>query len=374
MAEVTVEPAPSLGYLLPTRELVMSDRPDTGPLLALAQTAEALGFSGLWVGDSLLARPRHDPLTLLAAIAATTRRASIGTAILMPALRNPVVLAQQVATVDQLANGRLILGVGIGADNPGVRAEFRAAGVNFGDRLGLTLEGLRLCRALWSGAPVDWQGRWTLEGQTLGPRPHRANGPPIWMASMVPAGLERTGRRFDGWLPIAPEDPAALGQRWQQVQVSAAAAGRADAVTAALYLTVALDADTPRAEAQLNDYLARYYAPVPGNIMRRAQACYAGPADGLIERLNQYRDCGMRHIILRFAGDQLRHLEAVAGIALASSGQTVATAKAIDRPPAPQAGLTRCPPAADDGAASSSPPRRCSYPAAAPCARAGPRK
>lgn len=316
MPDVTPEASIKLGYLLPTREQVMTDRPETGPLLALAQTAEALGFSGLWVGDSLLARPRHDPLTLLAAIAATTRSASIGTAILMPALRNPVVLAQQVATVDQLANGRLILGVGIGADNPAVRAEFRAAGVNFGDRLGLTLEGLRLCRALWSGAPVDWQGRWTLEGQTLGPRPRQTNGPPIWMASMVPAGLERTGRRFDGWLPIAPEDPAALGQRWQQVQASAAAAGRAEAVTAALYLTVALDVDTQRAEAQLNDYLARYYAPVPGNIMRRAQACYAGPADGLIERLNQYRDCGMRHVILRFAGDQLRHLEAVARIAL----------------------------------------------------------
>jgi alkanesulfonate monooxygenase SsuD/methylene tetrahydromethanopterin reductase-like flavin-dependent oxidoreductase (luciferase family) len=312
MVDVTAEPSITLGYLLPTREQVMSDRSATGPLLALAQTAEALGFTGLWVGDSLLARTRHDPLTLLAALAATTRRIALGTAILMPALRNPVVLAQQVATLDQLATGRLILGVGIGADNPAVRAEFRAAGVDFGDRLGLTLEGLRLCRALWSGTAVDWQGRWTLQGQTLGPRPHQPGGPPIWMASMVPAGLARTGRLFDGWLPIAPEDPEALGQRWQQVQASARDAGRADAVTAALYLTVALDADTQRAEAQLNDYLARYYAPVPGPIMRRAQACYAGPVAGLVERLARYRDCGMRHVILRFAGDQLRHLEITA--------------------------------------------------------------
>ena len=62
--------APRLGYLLPTRERVMEGRPQTGPLLDLAVRAEQLGFDSVWVGDSLLARPRHDPLTLLAAMAA----------------------------------------------------------------------------------------------------------------------------------------------------------------------------------------------------------------------------------------------------------------------------------------------------------------
>src|SRR5471032_2916512 len=65
---------PRLGYLLPTRERIMEGVHETGPLLALAEKAEALGFDSVWVGDSLLARPRHDPLTLLAAVAARTRR------------------------------------------------------------------------------------------------------------------------------------------------------------------------------------------------------------------------------------------------------------------------------------------------------------
>ena len=100
---------PRLGYLLPTRERVMSGQDETGSLLALAEKAERLGYDSLWVGDSLLARPRHDPLTLLAAVAARTRKPELGTAVLLPALRNPVVLAQQIATLDRISEGRVIL-------------------------------------------------------------------------------------------------------------------------------------------------------------------------------------------------------------------------------------------------------------------------
>ena len=66
---------PKLGYLLPTRERVMEKHYETGSLLALAERAESLGFDSIWVGDSVTARPRHDPLTLLAAVAARTRKA-----------------------------------------------------------------------------------------------------------------------------------------------------------------------------------------------------------------------------------------------------------------------------------------------------------
>src|SRR5262249_11104096 len=127
--------APRIGYLLPTREQVMEGRPAAAPLLALAERAEGLGFDSIWVGASLLARPRHAPLTLLAAVAARTRRAELGTAVLLPALRNPVVLAQQIATLDQISQGRYILGVGIASDNPPIRAEFVAAGVPLANRL-----------------------------------------------------------------------------------------------------------------------------------------------------------------------------------------------------------------------------------------------
>src|SRR5882757_1083553 len=154
---------PRLGYLLPTRERIMEGVHETAPLLALAEKAEALGFDSVWVGDSLLARPRHDPLTLLAAVAARVPRVELGTAVLLPALRNPVVLAQQVATLDQISEGRLILGVGIASDVPNIRTEFTAAGVPFEKRVGRMLEGLRLARALWTGQPVEWDGLWRVQ-------------------------------------------------------------------------------------------------------------------------------------------------------------------------------------------------------------------
>src|SRR5207302_6154136 len=100
-----------IGYLLPTRERIMAGQPQASSLLELAERAERLGFDSVWAGDSLLARPRHEPLTLLAAVASRVRRVDVGTAVLLPALRNPVLLAHQVATLDQVAEGRLILGL-----------------------------------------------------------------------------------------------------------------------------------------------------------------------------------------------------------------------------------------------------------------------
>src|SRR5882762_9924798 len=78
---------PRIGYLLPTREQVMQGRPEAAALLALAERAEGLGYDSIWVGDSILARPRHEPLTLLSAVAALTRKAELGTAVLLPARR-----------------------------------------------------------------------------------------------------------------------------------------------------------------------------------------------------------------------------------------------------------------------------------------------
>ncbi|HEY1410715.1 MAG TPA: LLM class flavin-dependent oxidoreductase, partial [Rhodopila sp.] len=195
---------PPLGYLLPTRESIMEGRPQTGPLLTLAERAASLGFASVWVGDSLTARPRHDPLTLLAAVSGRIPNVTIGTAVLLPMLRNPVILAHQIATLDQLAGGNLILGVGFAADRPNIRTEFAAAGVPFEHRIGRMLEGLRLCRALWSGQPVDWEGRWQTTQAVIGPTPARPGGPLLWIGGNLPASLDRAGKFFDGWFPIAP--------------------------------------------------------------------------------------------------------------------------------------------------------------------------
>ncbi len=302
-----------IGYLLPTREMIIAGRPEVAPLLALAARAETLGFDSLWLGDSLLAKPRHEPLTLLAAVAGRCPKLELGTAVLLPALRNPVLLAQQIATLDQAAEGRLVLGVGIARDVPAIRAEFAAAGVPFDKRVGRMLEGLRLARALWSGEPVTWSGRWPLDDAQLAPLPHRPGGPPIWYGGSAPAGLERTGRNFDGWFPNGP-NPEMFAERLQTVRQHARDAGRdPDGITGAIYLTLTIDDDADRGMARIDDFLFRYYNQ-PAAEMKRSQDCYAGPVSGAAAWLKAYADAGAEHIVLRFAGDHDRHLESLSGI------------------------------------------------------------
>jgi alkanesulfonate monooxygenase SsuD/methylene tetrahydromethanopterin reductase-like flavin-dependent oxidoreductase (luciferase family) len=299
-----------IGYLLPTREQVMEGRPEAAPLLALAERAEGLGFDSVWVGDSILARPRHEPLTLLSAVAARARRIELGTAVLLPALRNPVVLAHGVATLDQISEGRFILGVGIASDVPNIRAEFTACGVPFEKRVGRMLEGLRLARELWSGQPVSWNGRWVVDNATLGPVPHRPGGPPIWIGGMVRASLERVGRLYDGWFPNAP-DPARWQAQWAEIHGIARAAGRDPArLTGAVYLTLTIDDDSTTAEARMNAFIERYYGR-PAAEMRALQATFAGSADAAAAWLAEWVRAGAQHLVLRFAGDPLRHLDAI---------------------------------------------------------------
>ena len=297
------------GYLVPTREAVMQGAPATAPLLDLAVRAERLGYDSVWVGDSLLARPRHDPLTLLAAIAARTEHATLGTAVLLPAYRSPVILAQQLATLDQVSEGRLVVGVGIAADRPNIRAEFEAAGVPFDKRVGRLLEGLQLMRALWRGEPVSWDGRWTLREAMLGPLPHREGGPPIWGAGSHPNALARAGRAMDGWLPIWPDEGGEWRRMFEIVKSHAAAAGRPQP-TGAHYLTCCIDGPTA-ALARVDDFLERYYG-VPGAAMRRAQACFGGSAEQTADWMQDFVDAGVEHIVLRFAGDHVRHLNTFA--------------------------------------------------------------
>lgn len=299
-----------VGVLLPTREAVMSGRFEVAPLLRMAERVEAAGYDSIWVGDSLTARPRFEPLTLLAAVAARTRRPLLGTAVLLPALRHPLILAHLVATVDRITEGRLVLGVGIAPDSPATRKEFEAAGVPFAQRVGRLEESITICRQLWAGSEVTFQGRyWSLGGARLLPTPHRAGGPPIWMGGEVEAATRRAGRLADAWLPISVT-PEAWAQGWARVQESARAArGKTDHLTAALYTTINIGRDAKTAEAELRRFVEAYYA-APYEAIARTQGFHAGDPASCLDRLQGFVRAGVRHIVLRFGGgDQAEQLE-----------------------------------------------------------------
>ena len=291
-----------LGYLLPTRERIMSSSPSVRPMIDAAMRASDLGFDSIWAGDSLLARPRHDPITLLAGVAGAIPHVEVGTAVLLPALRNPVVLAQQLATLDQIAEGKLIVGAGIAPDTPAVRAEFTAAGVPFERRVGRFMEGLQLCRALWTGEPVSWQGRWSIDQAALAPVPFREGGPAIWTAATVKPGIERAAKHYDGWFPIGP-DPITFKQQNEEFRAAAVEAGRNfEDLTTAIYLTVSIMNDPSEAEATIDDYLQMYYN-APPTALRSFQACKGGTSDEVMSFLRSFVDGGAEHLVIRCVGD-----------------------------------------------------------------------
>ncbi len=300
-----------IGYLLPTRERIMVGVHATRPILELAERAEGLGFDSLWIGDSVTAKPRHDALTLLAAVAARTQRVQIGSAVLLPMLRNPVLLAHQVATIDQISEGRLILGVGTARDVPAIRREFQATDTPFEKRIGRMLEGLRLAKALWAGGPVDWDGRWQVEQGEVAPLPHRLGGPPIWGGGSADGALKRAGRYFDGWFPSGPSDPAVFGQNLARVREYAEAAGRApDAVTPAMYVTISIDDDAGKADAALNAYLENYYS-LPADRLRRQQAAFAGSQAAVAAWLRGFVEAGCRHLCIRPVGEDHAQMDRI---------------------------------------------------------------
>ncbi|PPR09785.1 MAG: F420-dependent glucose-6-phosphate dehydrogenase [Alphaproteobacteria bacterium MarineAlpha11_Bin1] len=291
-----------LGYLLPTRERIMVGNHDVQEILALGDLAEDLGVDSVWIGDSLLAKPRHDPLTLIGAIAGRTNRVKIGTAVLLPMLRNPVLLAHQVATLDQISEGRIILGIGTARDVPAIRNEFDAAGVPFDKRIGRMLEQMRLCRSLWDGQPVEWDGLWTFKKSELAPRPFTVGGPAIWSGGGVEAALKRSGRYFNGWFPSGAGNGKDWSEGWQGVQRFAKEADRDPAdIIGAAYVTLAVNEKHSTADAELNAYLEGYYLR-PADEIRKQQYCFAGTLAGAVEWLGEFVAAGASHMCIRFTG------------------------------------------------------------------------
>lgn len=306
-----------VGLLLPTREAAVSGDWDARRLVDLARRAEDAGFDSVWAGDSLLARPRLEPLTLLTAVAVATHSITLGTAALVAPLRHPLPAAHAVTTLDRLCGGRLIIGMGAGFPYPASDAEFAALGVPFTQRLGRLVETVRIWQHLWSAdSPPAFTGRYWRFGSLEGfPRPVRPTGPELWLAGAGPRALAHAGARFDGWLPYLP-DPAAYQNARAAIEAAAAAAGRqTEAITPGLYITVLPHHDPQVGRRELDAYARAYYGQ-PLDVIERVQGFVTGTSEQCAARLRAYAEAGARHIVLRVGAlDPAPWLETVAGLA-----------------------------------------------------------
>ncbi len=193
--------------------------PNYGPTaerLAMVDTAilaEELGFDSVWLTDHI-ALPKADAarfgrifevITTAAYLAASTGRIRLGFSALVLPQRNPVVVAKQIATLDVLSGGRVILAAGVGWSE----GEYANLGVNFRDRGQRMDEALQVLRTLWRGGEViSYQGRYyRFEQAVFLPGPLQPGGPPLWVAGNSEAAWRRAVLYADGWHPNAPHSP-----------------------------------------------------------------------------------------------------------------------------------------------------------------------
>jgi alkanesulfonate monooxygenase SsuD/methylene tetrahydromethanopterin reductase-like flavin-dependent oxidoreductase (luciferase family) len=297
-----------IGVLLGTRGLVMKAQregraPDADVMLDIAERAEAAGLDSVWVGDSLVSKPRLEPVAAMAAIAARTSKISIGTGVMLPAIRSAVPLAHSLATVDILSHGRLLIGAGVGGAFTDEQAQdWIAAGVEPKQRAARFTEMVRVMKMLWTQEHVTFDGKhFPLEDVTLYPRPVQSGGVPLLLATHYRTGSEaqalRAARYGDGIIGIT-DTPDEYAQTIAKVDDFATAEGRDPAtLQKVFYMTVNINADVDAAKIEAEDFLMAYYRVAHwGN-----QWGPWGAPDTIAARMHDYVNAGAEHLVVRFA-------------------------------------------------------------------------
>jgi len=167
--------------------------------LELVRLAEALGFDSAWVSEHHGASDGYLPslLPMLAAFAAATERIALGTGVVLTPFHDPLRLAEDTAVVDQISDGRLILGLGIGWREE----EFRMFGVPLAERVQRTTETVEILRRAWTGRRFSFEGRsFRYDRVRVAPPAAQSGGPRIFMGGYADKAVRRAGRLGDGYI------------------------------------------------------------------------------------------------------------------------------------------------------------------------------
>src|SRR5436190_8776335 len=168
-------------------------------VLDLVRLAETLGFDSAWVSEHHGGGDGYLPslLPMLAAFAAATERMKLGTGVLLTPFHDPLRLAEDCAVVDQLSNGRLILGLGLAWREE----EFRMWGQQPRERLLRTVETIEVLRRAWTGERFSFEGKhYRYDRVLITPTPAQEGGVPIWLGGFADAAVRRAGRIGDGYI------------------------------------------------------------------------------------------------------------------------------------------------------------------------------
>jgi probable F420-dependent oxidoreductase len=271
-----------------------------------AQKAEQHGYEGLWTMEQIVSpAPILEPLSLLTYLSAVTSRIRLGVSVMLTVLRNPVQLAKLISSMDQMSQGRIAVGVGIGGHIP--ESIF---GLSSEQRSRRFVEGINVMKALWTQPQATVDGQfWKFEKIGMEPKPVQKPHPPIWFGARVPVALKRAVRHGDAWMGAGSSSSEDFFQQSATTRQLLADAGRDPATfTFSKRVYVAIDNDRDRAERRLREWFAMYYR----NADMGSRVSIWGSRQECFDKLAALVQAGAQHLMLNPVFDQMEHLQILA--------------------------------------------------------------
>src|SRR5262250_492699 len=312
--------ARSFGLILANRAVVLG-AVKVADLVDLTVQAERSGFfDAVWAGDSLLAKPRLESVTLLSALAGVTTKLRLGVGCMATFVhRHPVMLAHQWASLDVLSGGRSLLAVCLGGPsdaNAAQAAEHTVMSIPSAERVGRLEEGIAILKTLFGGKNASHHGRfYSFDNVTLEPRPVQQPCP-IWIASnptgltwkggasasdaVIERSFRRIARHADGWMTnkLTPDE---FRQQWRRISAMAREEGRDPArLGSALYHNININEDRQAGLEESKAFLDAYYTSKFSPAFVEGWTI-AGSPKQCIADLRAYFDAGVGHMALRLA-------------------------------------------------------------------------
>ena len=292
----------TLGVAIP--QTVVQGGFDVRRIRAFLARAEALGFESAWVVEQILGGIRSlEPVALLTWAAACTERLRLGSAVLLTALRSPVHLAKELATLDHLSGGRLTVGVGLGG-NPRIYPAFGLAAERRAARFA---EGLRLMKRLWTEERVTLDGEFfKLQNASMQPKPVQKPHPPLWFGGHHPNALKRTVELGDGFIGAGSISTAGFLDEVRLLRQLLKDAGRDPAAfPLGKRVYIAVDEDRARAGRRLAEWFGAFY----GKPELAAEVSVWGGVQECVDRLGEIVAAGVGFLMLNPVFDETEHLE-----------------------------------------------------------------
>lgn len=272
--------------------------PDARALVDYGVRVEELGYDSVWVWDHMLLGvdphfPIIDSLTTLTAIAARTKRIKLGTGILVLTLRNPVALAKQLSSMDQLSEGRLIMGMASGW----YKREFDAMGVPFEKRGRIMDENLEILKRLWTEDKVDGDYMYhKISAAVMYPKPFQRPRIPILIGGYVDRVLQRAATAGDGWLTYFYR-PEHFAKSWAKIRGYARDGGKdPDTLLNASQLPIIVGSSMESVRAEMMDWLNKEWDfPAYSDCTR--ESAIMGSIDECVAQLREHLDAGVQKLI-----------------------------------------------------------------------------